>query len=51
MIGLGSIFIASKFEDVIPIKLNSLVKDAGHQKFTNEDIINIERDILKTLEY
>jgi hypothetical protein len=34
LIGLVSVYISSKFEDVIPIHMDNILKDAGHGKFT-----------------
>lgn len=33
MIGLAAIFISSKYEDVIPIHMDQIIKDAGHNKY------------------
>ena len=49
--GLTSIFIASKIEDQIPIYMSELIKNAGHDKFTIENVRETELDILRTLEY
>ncbi len=35
ILGLTSMFIASKFEDVIPIRMSSLVSKIGHDIFTS----------------
>ena len=51
IIGLTSLFIASKYEDKEPITLNKILKDAGHGKYAKEEILALERDILKTLTY
>eukprot|EP00347_Sterkiella_histriomuscorum_P009780 403339923 len=47
--GLVSVFLASKFEDSRPIKMNQLIKDAAHGKFTAEQILEREKDVLQTL--
>jgi hypothetical protein len=49
LIGLVSLFISSKFEDVIPIHMAQILKDAGHSKFIRDDIILMERNILIAL--
>jgi hypothetical protein len=42
LIGIASIFISSKYEDVIPIYLDEIVNEACHNKFTNQEIIKYE---------
>ena len=51
VVGLVSIFLSSKFEDVIPIHMHQVIEDAGHKKFKLEDILAMETDILKTLSF
>ena len=51
IVGLVSIYLASKFEDVIPIHMHQILNDAGHNKYSLHEIVEWERDILKTLEY
>ncbi|CDW89235.1 UNKNOWN [Stylonychia lemnae] len=48
-IGLVAILLATKFEDVIPIHMNQILRDAGHNKFKQSDILNREIDVLLTL--
>lgn len=43
LVGLVSIFISSKYEDVIPIHMEQIIRDAGHGKFVRKDIINMEK--------
>ncbi|CDW83234.1 UNKNOWN [Stylonychia lemnae] len=38
LIGLTCIWISSKLEDVIPISLREIVKDASHFKYSNDEI-------------
>ena len=33
IVGLASIFIATKYEDIIPIRIKQLVRDASHSKY------------------
>jgi cyclin B len=40
ILGLTAMFVASKFEDVIPIRMNSLVSKIGHDLF-NEYFFNL----------
>ncbi|CDW85550.1 n-terminal domain containing protein [Stylonychia lemnae] len=51
IVGLVCIFIASKFEDVIPIYLHQILIEAAHSKFTQEQILSMELDILTTLDF
>jgi hypothetical protein len=51
LICLCAIFIASKYEEVAPIKLETLIKSVGHGKFTHEDILAAETLILKKLNF
>jgi hypothetical protein len=48
---MGVIFLASKYEDVLPISMRHLIDDVGHFKFTKNQIINLEKDILATLAF
>ena len=50
-IGLACILIASKFEDMRHIKLHAIYEDAGHCKFSKEEIMQVERDILTALNF
>jgi hypothetical protein len=43
LIGLSSIFISSKYEDVIPIHMDQIIRDAGHKKYSREDIVEMEK--------
>lgn len=49
IVGLVSIFIASKQEDVIPIQINQILIDAAHGKYEHSQILETELDILQTL--
>lgn len=50
-IGVSSMFIASKFSDVFPIKLSSASEKISHLKLSKEQIKKFEEKILKTLNY
>lgn len=43
--------ISSKMEDLVPIPMPLLLREAGHDKFTKEQITLMERDILQTLSF
>ena len=51
LIGICSIFIASKFCDINPIRLKFLIEKIGHGKFNKDQIIKMEETILSTLQY
>ena len=44
-------FIASKYEDIYPIKLKVLYEKIGHWKLSVEDLKEMEFEILKTLNF
>ena len=46
LVGLISIFIASKYEDVKPIYLKKLLLKVAHNKFTQDEVIEAEGVIL-----
>ena len=48
-IGISAVLISSKYEDVTPIPMKCLVEKAGHNNFTHEQILQLEKDILKSL--
>lgn len=49
--GVTNLFISSKYEDVIPLKMDLLISKICHGKFTKEDIQNQELEILENLEF
>lgn len=51
IVGLATVFIASKFEDKIPITLEELYRDAGHKNFGKELICEAEKEILQLLSF
>jgi hypothetical protein len=51
LVGLVSIFIASKYEDIRPISMRKLLINVGHSKFSTEDILKCEIDVLRTLNF
>jgi cyclin A len=44
--GIVSMFLASKYEDVIPILMRTLINKIGHNKFSQELIEEKEISIL-----
>ena len=51
LIGMVSIYMASKMEDIIPLHMVHIKTKIGHDKFTQEEIIMMERDILSILDW
>ena len=49
--GLTVIFISSKVEDITPISLDSIIKEAGHNKFHRKEILKAELEILQLLNF
>ena len=49
LIGIASVFIASKYEDVVPIFMKQILDDVGHFKFTRTHILSMEREMLSAL--
>jgi Cyclin, N-terminal domain len=49
--GIVSMFIASKYEDVIPLLMKTIVNKIGHNKFTQEQIQVKEIEILKAISF
>lgn len=46
---MTSVLLASKFEDVDAIRLKTLVEKAGHNRFTAQQIVEIEFDMLQAI--
>lgn len=51
VIGITSMFIASKYEDITPLFMQTLVTRIGHNRFTKENILHYEKEILGTLNF
>lgn len=51
LIGLASIYISSKIEEKIPLRLTHVVNNLGKNTFTKDEIIEMEKDIVKTIEF
>lgn len=50
-LGLTSVLLSSKYEDVKPIRMKILLDKAGHNKFSRDYILDLERDILQTISF
>lgn len=51
LIGLAALFISSKYEDIVPIRMKQIIEDAGHLKFNLNQILKMERLILMNLDF
>ena len=44
-------FLASKYEDIQPLMMRTIINKIGHCKFTNREILARELEMLRTLEF
>lgn len=51
LLGVTSIFIASKIEDLIPFRLKTIYNKIGHQALSKEAILLNEKEVLETLDF
>jgi len=51
IIGVTTMFIASKYEDIYPLKMKMVFEKIAHKKLAIEDIKSLELDILKCIDY
>jgi uncharacterized protein (UPF0297 family) len=51
LIGMTSVLISSKLEDVEAIRMRTLLEKAGHGKFTQNQILETELDIYQSLSF
>ena len=51
LIGMVCVFIASKMEDISPLKMTNIKTDIGHDKFSEKTILRKEREILKVIDF
>lgn len=51
LISIVSIYIASKMEDIVPLRMNHIVGSMGYDKYTSEQVKLVELDILETLNF
>jgi hypothetical protein len=51
LIGLTSIYIASKMEEKIPMRLIHIVNNLGKGVFSKAEIITMEKEIVETIEF
>ena len=51
LIGMVSIYIASKVYDLIPIQLDNIIHQIGHDEYNQNEILVMERKIIKTINF
>lgn len=51
LLGMISVFIASKFEDIRPIFLRQLIETIGHGMFSKTQILEKEKEVIETIKY
>lgn len=50
-IGITCMFIASKFEDIIPLYLITVTERIAHGRISKQEIIDMEREICAALDF
>ena len=51
IIGVTSMFLASKYEDIYPLKMKTVFEKIGHSKIEIGTIKKLELDIMKVIDY
>ena len=51
IIGVTIMFIASKYEDIYPLKMKIVFEKIAHRKLAIDDIKSLEKDILSAIKY
>ena len=51
LIGVVSMFIASKYQDLVPLKMVVVEEKISHGKFSAREILKKEEEILTTIDY
>lgn len=51
IIGVTTMFVASKYEDIYPLKMKMVYEKIAHKKLPIEKIKALEMDILKVINY
>jgi hypothetical protein len=51
LIGITCLYISSKLEDIIPLRMSHIKSKIGHNKFTEKEIKKCEKLILETLDF
>lgn len=51
IIGVTAMFVASKYEDILPLRMQTVHEKIAHGKLSPESICGYEQDMLKTLNF
>lgn len=51
VVGVTSMFVASKFEDIYPLKMKTVYEKIAHKKLEIEKIKGLELEIMKSINY
>jgi pentose-5-phosphate-3-epimerase len=51
VIGVTCMFIASKYEDIYPLKMKMVYEKIAHKKLTIDKIKSLEMDVLRVINY
>lgn len=51
IIGVTSMFVGSKYEDIFPLKMKTVHEKIVHERISIQAIKNLEMDMLKTINY
>ena len=51
LLGVVSVYIASKVYDLIPIQIDNIIHQIGHDQFTLKQILKMERSIIKAINF
>jgi hypothetical protein len=51
IIGVTSMFLASKYEDIYPLKMKTVFDKIGHSKISISDIKSLELNMMKVIDY
>eukprot|EP00347_Sterkiella_histriomuscorum_P020311 403338295 len=49
--GLTSVFIASKLDETYPVCMSQVLEEAGHNKFSHEEVLRSEIEMFQTLQF
>ena len=51
LLGIAAMFVASKFEDVIPLFMKTMIIRVSHGRLTERQILSAERELCTTLKW
>ena len=51
LLGTASLLLGSKYDDRFHIDMETILNEVTHNKFKSETILEMEQDILRTLEF